>query len=183
MALPTRPGRSGQFPGAAVAGRLAAGTPPHTRRRPHRRPQQSRPPIAPIRPLGKTSTSRTPNGALCKGYRHLHIATKPATCWQNISLQGLPRMSSPTPSICVFCGARAGIDPAFIADAQAMGRAIAAHGWRLVYGAGDVGLMGEVARACIGAGGGSFGGDPDTPDAWRSGQARSGHAGRDRNHA
>ena len=66
-------------------------------------------------------------------------------------------MSSPTPSICVFCGARAGIDPAFIADAQAMGRAIAAHGWRLVYGAGDVGLMGEVARACIGAGGGSFG--------------------------
>lgn len=66
-------------------------------------------------------------------------------------------MSSPTPSICVFCGARAGVDPAFVADAQATGRAIAAHGWRLVYGAGDVGLMGEVARACIGAGGDSFG--------------------------
>lgn len=66
-------------------------------------------------------------------------------------------MSSPTPSICVFCGARAGVDPAFVADAQAMGRGIADHGWRLVYGAGDVGLMGEVARACIGAGGDSFG--------------------------
>lgn len=34
---------------------------------------------------------------------------------------------------------------------------IATRGWRLVYGAGDVGLMGEVARACIGAGGDGFG--------------------------
>ena len=66
-------------------------------------------------------------------------------------------MSSPTPSICVFCGARAGADAAYVGAAQAMGRAIAGHGWRLVYGAGDVGLMGEVARACIGAGGDSFG--------------------------
>ena len=32
-----------------------------------------------------------------------------------------------------------------------------AEGWRLVYGAGDVGLMGEVARAAQGAGGDTFG--------------------------
>ncbi len=38
-----------------------------------------------------------------------------------------------------------------------MGRKIAERDWRLVYGAGDVGLMGEVARACIEAGGDSFG--------------------------
>lgn len=56
------------------------------------------------------------------------------------------------PSICVFCGARPGSRPAYAAAAQDFGRAIASEGWRLVYGAGDVGLMGEVARAAQGAG-------------------------------
>ena len=55
-------------------------------------------------------------------------------------------------SICVFCGSRAGIRPSYAAAAQAFGHAIAAEGWRLVYGAGDVGLMGEVARAAQDAG-------------------------------
>ena len=59
--------------------------------------------------------------------------------------------STPTPlsrpSVCVFCGARPGNNPAHAAAAQEMGRTIATAGWRLVYGAGDVGLMGEVARA------------------------------------
>ena len=34
---------------------------------------------------------------------------------------------------------------------------LARRGWRLVYGAGDVGLMGRVARAAQGAGGKTFG--------------------------
>jgi uncharacterized protein (TIGR00730 family) len=55
-------------------------------------------------------------------------------------------------SICVFCGARPGTNPAYSEAARAMGQAIADHGWRLVYGAGDVGLMGEVARAAMTAG-------------------------------
>ena len=55
-------------------------------------------------------------------------------------------------SICVFCGARPGRNPAHAAAAGATGRMIADAGWRLVYGAGDVGLMGEVARAAQGAG-------------------------------
>ncbi len=38
-----------------------------------------------------------------------------------------------------------------------LGLAIARNGWRLVYGAGDVGLMGETARAAIGAGASSLG--------------------------
>ena len=42
-------------------------------------------------------------------------------------------------SICVFCGARSGTNPAHTETARAMGTAIAAEGWRLVYGAGDVG--------------------------------------------
>lgn len=55
-------------------------------------------------------------------------------------------------SICVFCGARMGANPAHAKAAQAFGQAIAGLGWRLVYGAGDVGLMGEVARAAQTAG-------------------------------
>ncbi|WP_054008568.1 LOG family protein [Cypionkella psychrotolerans] len=60
-------------------------------------------------------------------------------------------------SICVFCGARAGTNPAHTLAARAMGEAIAAQGWRLVYGAGDVGLMGEVARSAQTAGAPTFG--------------------------
>ncbi|MGA0542922.1 TIGR00730 family Rossman fold protein [Neotabrizicola sp. VNH66] len=56
------------------------------------------------------------------------------------------------PSICVFCGSRPGTNPAHATAARAFGTAIAAQGWRLVYGAGDVGLMGEVARAAQSAG-------------------------------
>ena len=56
------------------------------------------------------------------------------------------------PSICVFCGARPGRNPAHAEAARAMGETIARRGWRLVYGAGDVGLMGEVARAAQAAG-------------------------------
>ncbi|MFN0116449.1 MAG: TIGR00730 family Rossman fold protein [Paracoccaceae bacterium] len=60
-------------------------------------------------------------------------------------------------SVCVFCGSRPGIRPAYAEAAQATGRMLAANGWRLVYGAGDVGLMGEVARAAQDAGGRTFG--------------------------
>ncbi|MDG4648773.1 TIGR00730 family Rossman fold protein [Roseibacterium sp. SDUM158017] len=60
-------------------------------------------------------------------------------------------------SICVYCGSRTGADPAFMADATALGTALAEAGLRLVYGAGDVGLMGAVARAAQAAGGDTFG--------------------------
>ncbi len=55
-------------------------------------------------------------------------------------------------SVCVFCGSRAGRNPVHVAAARATGTMIADQGWRLVYGAGDVGLMGEVARAAQAAG-------------------------------
>ncbi|KAJ55656.1 decarboxylase [Actibacterium mucosum KCTC 23349] len=60
-------------------------------------------------------------------------------------------------SICVFCGSRAGNRPEYGTDADDLGRALAAAGMRLVYGAGDVGLMGRVARAAQQAGGNTFG--------------------------
>lgn len=60
-------------------------------------------------------------------------------------------------SVCVFCGSRAGADPVYTADATAVGTMLAQHGLRLVYGAGDVGLMGDVARAALAAGGDTMG--------------------------
>jgi uncharacterized protein (TIGR00730 family) len=61
------------------------------------------------------------------------------------------------PSLCVFCGARSGKNPAHALAAKALGAAIARNGWRLVYGAGDVGLMGKVAAAAIAEGGRTLG--------------------------
>jgi len=60
-------------------------------------------------------------------------------------------------SVCVYCGSRPGADAAYGAAAEALGQAVADAGWRLVYGAGDVGLMGMVARATQSAGGETFG--------------------------
>lgn len=61
-------------------------------------------------------------------------------------------MSDKRRSICVFCGARPGRNPAHAAAARAFGQTLARNRWRLVYGAGDVGIMGEVARAAQEAG-------------------------------
>ncbi len=55
--------------------------------------------------------------------------------------------------VCVYCGSRDGDDPAFATAAEVVGAGIAQRGMGLVYGAGDVGLMGRVAAAAITAGG------------------------------
>lgn len=60
-------------------------------------------------------------------------------------------------SVCVYCGSRPGADAAYAAAATDLGEALARENWRLVYGAGDVGLMGLVARATQDAGGETFG--------------------------
>ncbi|UWP96325.1 TIGR00730 family Rossman fold protein [Aliiroseovarius crassostreae] len=60
-------------------------------------------------------------------------------------------------SVCVFCGARMGHDPAFEHSAVELGQVLAKEGWRLVYGAGDVGIMGAVAKSAQAAGAETFG--------------------------
>ena len=55
-------------------------------------------------------------------------------------------------SVCVYCGSRRGAKPIYAQEASALGTGLAERGWRLVYGAGDVGLMGNVARAAQAAG-------------------------------
>ena len=56
-------------------------------------------------------------------------------------------------SIGVFCGSKFGERTAYRDAAQAVGTAIARSGCRLVYGGGDVGLMGASASAAAAAGG------------------------------
>ena len=60
-------------------------------------------------------------------------------------------------SVCVFCGSRTGRKPEYADAARELGSNLAMQGRRLVYGAGDIGLMGEVARAAQCAGGSTFG--------------------------
>jgi len=56
-------------------------------------------------------------------------------------------------TICVYCGSSPGTDPAFMRAAREVGVLIAQRGHSLVYGGGNVGLMGAVADAVMAAGG------------------------------
>lgn len=56
-------------------------------------------------------------------------------------------------TVCVFCGSSPGARPEYLAAAEAFGRALAEAGVGLVYGGGNIGLMGAVARSCLAAGG------------------------------
>ncbi|MBY8978119.1 TIGR00730 family Rossman fold protein [Rhodobacteraceae bacterium NNCM2] len=62
-------------------------------------------------------------------------------------------MSSLSPDICVFCGSRPGNRPIYADSAQQLGAGLAKAGFGLVYGAGDLGLMGQTARSARQAGG------------------------------
>jgi uncharacterized protein (TIGR00730 family) len=56
-------------------------------------------------------------------------------------------------SICVYCGSNSGIRPAYAERAKALGMRIAKDNMALVYGGGNVGLMGIVADAVLEGGG------------------------------
>ncbi len=64
-------------------------------------------------------------------------------------------------SVCVYCGSGFGGDPAFKSAARLLGRAFGGAGIDLVYGGGNVGLMGTVAHAALEAGGHVTGIIPD----------------------
>ncbi len=56
-------------------------------------------------------------------------------------------------SICVYCGSNAGSDPAYAAKAKEFGVRLAGDKIVLVYGGGNVGLMGIIAEAALANGG------------------------------
>jgi uncharacterized protein (TIGR00730 family) len=64
-------------------------------------------------------------------------------------------MSTPEPSprrIAVYCASAIGNHPAYRAEAEALGSALAAAGLGLVYGGANSGLMGAVADAALAGG-------------------------------
>jgi uncharacterized protein (TIGR00730 family) len=59
----------------------------------------------------------------------------------------------PIQSVCVYCGSQTGNSPVYVEAAKLLGKSLAEHGIRLVYGGGTKGIMGTVARAVIEHGG------------------------------
>lgn len=55
--------------------------------------------------------------------------------------------------VCVYCGSGKGLNTAYTVAARKLGKSLADNGIRLIYGGGSLGLMGEVARSALGAGG------------------------------
>ncbi|MFC5578187.1 TIGR00730 family Rossman fold protein [Lysobacter niabensis] len=69
-------------------------------------------------------------------------------------------------SICVYCGSNAGNKPTYTERAIALGNHLAKDGLALVYGGGNVGLMGIVADAVLEAGGEVIGVIPEQLVEW-----------------
>ena len=54
--------------------------------------------------------------------------------------------------VAVYCGSTPGVRPEYLAEARALGQALAAAGLHVVYGGASVGLMGAVADAALAGG-------------------------------
>lgn len=64
-----------------------------------------------------------------------------------------PQFPASIRAICVFCGSGNGANPLFLSAAEQLGQLLAAKGIRLVFGGGDMGLMGAMAKAALADGG------------------------------
>ena len=62
-------------------------------------------------------------------------------------------MTHPLRRVAVYCGSSNNVPATYRLAAAALGRGLAERGIGVVYGGGDVGLMGETARAALAAGG------------------------------
>ena len=69
-------------------------------------------------------------------------------------------------AICVYCGSNTGNRPAYAERATALGQRIAHEGLALIYGGGNVGLMGLAADAALAAGGEVIGVIPEQLVTW-----------------
>ncbi|MDQ3288729.1 MAG: TIGR00730 family Rossman fold protein [Pseudomonadota bacterium] len=69
-------------------------------------------------------------------------------------------------TVCVYCGSRTGARPLYAQRASMLGTRLAQQGLALVYGGGNVGLMGIVADAALAAGGDVIGVIPEQLVGW-----------------
>jgi len=68
-------------------------------------------------------------------------------------------------SLCVYCGSAAGASPAYAEAARALGRELVRRDIGLVYGGGNVGLMGAIADEVMAHGGRAIGQTVRTADS------------------
>ena len=73
-------------------------------------------------------------------------------CHLWLILKGARTVTMSSYAVTVFCGSSPGLDPAYAAAATALGQGLAVRGMRLVFGGGNVGLMGVVAGAALAGG-------------------------------
>lgn len=71
----------------------------------------------------------------------------------NTASSSLAEHAGTVKNVCVYCGSGKGLDSAYAVAARKLGKGLADHGIGLVYGGGSLGLMGEVAKSALGAGG------------------------------
>jgi uncharacterized protein (TIGR00730 family) len=60
-------------------------------------------------------------------------------------------------AVCVYCGSSPGTEPAFAEAAEKLGKILAESGVRLIYGGGDIGLMGALSESVLEHGGAATG--------------------------
>jgi uncharacterized protein (TIGR00730 family) len=110
---------------------------------------------------------------------HLNAQTEPFKQYEGLQAslfmyyEGPPRLDldAPTPTgsihimtqhtICVYCGSGSGRNPEYVTAARQLGQDLAESDIGLIYGGGSLGLMGEVAKAMLAAGGRVTGVIPD----------------------
>jgi len=66
-------------------------------------------------------------------------------------------MKKPLRKVCVFCGSSSGTQPEYGQAVRNLGAVLVSNGLTLIYGGGSVGLMGELARSVLAAGGQAIG--------------------------
>ncbi len=67
-------------------------------------------------------------------------------------------------SVCVYCGSRTGNDPSYANIAKQIGSSLAENNFKVVFGAGSIGMMGIVACSALSAGGKVIGVIPEHLD-------------------
>ncbi|WP_222564748.1 TIGR00730 family Rossman fold protein [Novilysobacter antarcticus] len=69
-------------------------------------------------------------------------------------------------SVCVYCGSHSGSRPVYAEHARDLGQRLAENGLGVIYGGGNVGLMGIMADAALAAGGEVIGVIPEQLVDW-----------------
>ena len=64
--------------------------------------------------------------------------------------------------ICVYCGSKAGNQPQYLEAAKSLGKAMTERNIGLVYGGGNIGLMGQIADSVMANNGQAIGIIPDS---------------------